>query len=192
MVILDAVRVVVVVGDEGRPLQDAGAGAAAETVRMETLTDGFQHAVRDSLPASGAHRQGILRRKTHQVCCFDDNGAFPFFFFFSVRRSPTRLLDYYADFYDLKKKKKNMNHVSKSVLYFLCWLAWEENIWDKSVFIDVMKCVCRNLERGLYFLINWPIHQLLEFYSAKYANGLRLLVVTTLPKIMIKINKKNN
>lgn len=75
---------------------------------------------------------------------------------------------------------------------FLCWHAWEENIWDKSVFIDVMKCVCRNLERGLYFLINWPIHQLLEFYSAKYANGLRLLVVTTLPKIMIKINKKNN
>lgn len=83
MVILDAVRVVVVVGDEGRPLQDAGAGAAAETVRMETLTDGFQHAVRDSLPASGAHRQGILRRKTHFFTFVVSMTTVPSLFFFS-------------------------------------------------------------------------------------------------------------
>lgn len=62
MIVLDAVGVVVVVGDERRPLQDAGAGAAAETVRVEALAHRLQHAVRDLLPASGTNCQGILKR----------------------------------------------------------------------------------------------------------------------------------
>ena len=60
MVVLDAVGVVVVVGDEGRPLQAAGAGAAAEAVGVEALAHCLQHAVRDALAAAGAHRQGAL------------------------------------------------------------------------------------------------------------------------------------
>ena len=65
MVVLDAVGVVVVVGDEGRPLQAAGAGAAAEAVGMETLAHRLQHSVRDALPAAGAHRQGALGDQGH-------------------------------------------------------------------------------------------------------------------------------
>jgi len=60
MVVLDAVGVVVVIGDERRPLQAAGAGAAAEAVGVETLAHGLQHAVCDALAAAGAHRQGAL------------------------------------------------------------------------------------------------------------------------------------
>lgn len=60
VVILHAVGVVVVVGDERRPLQHTGAGAAAETVGMETLAHRLQHPVCDLLPAPGAHGQGVL------------------------------------------------------------------------------------------------------------------------------------
>lgn len=59
MVILDTVGVVVVVSDERRPLKCAGAGAAAETVGMETLAHSLQYTVCDLLPTSGTHRQGI-------------------------------------------------------------------------------------------------------------------------------------
>lgn len=62
VVILDTVGIVVVIGDEGCPLKYAGAGAAAETVGMETLAHCLQHTVCDPLPTSGTHRQGILRR----------------------------------------------------------------------------------------------------------------------------------
>lgn len=65
VVVLDTVGVVVVVGDERRPLQYARAGAAAETVSMEALAHRLQHAVCDLLPTSGANRQGILwKRRT--------------------------------------------------------------------------------------------------------------------------------
>lgn len=63
MVILDTVRVVVVIGDEGRPLKYAGAGAAAETVGMETLAHRLQHTICDPLPTSGTHCQGALRQE---------------------------------------------------------------------------------------------------------------------------------
>lgn len=59
MVILNTVGVVVVIGDERRPLQDTGAGATAETVGMKALAHRFQHAVRDSLPTPGAHGQRV-------------------------------------------------------------------------------------------------------------------------------------
>lgn len=58
VVILDTVRVVVVISDEGRPLKCAGACAAAETVGMETLAHCLQHTVCDPVPTSGTHRQG--------------------------------------------------------------------------------------------------------------------------------------
>lgn len=61
VVILDTVRIVVVIGDERCPLKYAGAGAAAETVSMETLAHRLQDTVRDLLSTSGTHCQGILR-----------------------------------------------------------------------------------------------------------------------------------
>lgn len=61
VVILDTVWIVVVVGDERCPLKYAGAGAAAETVSVETLAHRLQDTVRDLLSTSGTHCQGILR-----------------------------------------------------------------------------------------------------------------------------------
>lgn len=58
VVILDTVGVVVVISDERRPLKCAGAGAAAETVGVETLAHRLQHTVCDLLTTSGTHRQG--------------------------------------------------------------------------------------------------------------------------------------
>lgn len=58
MVILDTVRVVVVISYEGRPLEYTGAGAASETVGMETLAHCLQHSVCYLLPTSGTHCQG--------------------------------------------------------------------------------------------------------------------------------------
>lgn len=58
VVVLDTVGVVVVIRDEGRPLECAGTGAAAETVGVETLAHGLQHPVGDLLPAPGTHGQG--------------------------------------------------------------------------------------------------------------------------------------
>lgn len=58
VIILDTVGVVVVIGDEGRPLKYTGAGAAAETLGVETLAHRLQHTVCDPLPTSGTHRQG--------------------------------------------------------------------------------------------------------------------------------------
>lgn len=68
MIILDTVGIVVVISDKWCALQYAGAGAAAETVGMETLTHGFQHAVRDSFPTPRANGQRILtgKNKTDQ------------------------------------------------------------------------------------------------------------------------------
>lgn len=63
MVILDTVGVVVVISDEGGPLQYTGAGAAAETVGMETLSHRLQHAVCDPLATSGTNCQGTLRNR---------------------------------------------------------------------------------------------------------------------------------
>lgn len=63
MIVLDAVGVVVVVGDERRPLQYARAGATAEAMSMETLAHRLQHAVCDLLPTSGTNRQGTLKRR---------------------------------------------------------------------------------------------------------------------------------
>lgn len=59
VVILNTVRVVVVVGDERRPLQYTGAGATAETMGMKTLSHCFEHAVCDPLPTPGAHCQRV-------------------------------------------------------------------------------------------------------------------------------------
>lgn len=58
VVILDTVGVVVVISDEGRPLKYTGAGAATETVGMETLAHRLQHAVCNPLPTSGTNGQG--------------------------------------------------------------------------------------------------------------------------------------
>lgn len=67
VVVLDTVGVVVVIRDEGRPLECAGTGAAAETVGVETLAHGLQHPVGDLLPAPGTHGQGTLRRSRKLV-----------------------------------------------------------------------------------------------------------------------------
>lgn len=69
MVILDTVGVVVVIGDERRPLKYTGAGAAAETVGVETLAHRLQHTVCNLLSTSGTHRQGILRRNRKNIRC---------------------------------------------------------------------------------------------------------------------------
>lgn len=58
MVVLDTVGVVVVISDKRCPLKYAGAGAAAETVGMETLPHRLQHTVCNPLPTSGTHGQG--------------------------------------------------------------------------------------------------------------------------------------
>lgn len=58
VIILDTVGVVVVIGDEGRTLKYAGAGAAAETVGVETLAHCLQHTVCDPLSTPGTHCQG--------------------------------------------------------------------------------------------------------------------------------------
>lgn len=63
MVILHTVGIVVVVSDEWCTLQYTGAGAAAETVGMETLSHSLQHTVSDSLPTPRADGQGILTSK---------------------------------------------------------------------------------------------------------------------------------
>lgn len=63
MIVLDTVGVVVVISDERRPLEYARASATAETVSMEALAHCLQHAVRDLLPTSGTHCQGILWKK---------------------------------------------------------------------------------------------------------------------------------
>lgn len=68
VVILDTVGVVVVISDERRPLQYTGTGAAAETVSMETLANCLQHTIRDLLPTSGTHSQGILRGRINKRC----------------------------------------------------------------------------------------------------------------------------
>lgn len=62
VIVLDAVGVVVVIGDERRPLQYARAGATAEAMSMETLAHRLQHTVGDLLPTSGTNRQGTLKR----------------------------------------------------------------------------------------------------------------------------------
>lgn len=59
VVILDTVGVVVVISDEGCPLECAGTSAAAETVGVETLAHRLQHAVCDPLPTPGTHCQGV-------------------------------------------------------------------------------------------------------------------------------------
>lgn len=64
MVVLDAVGVVVVIGNERRPLQYARAGATAEAMSMETLAHCLQHTVCDLLPTSGTNRQGTLKRRS--------------------------------------------------------------------------------------------------------------------------------
>ena len=69
MVILDTVGVVVVISDERRPLKYTGAGAAAETVGVETLAHRLQHTVCNLLSTSGTHRQGILRRNRKNIRC---------------------------------------------------------------------------------------------------------------------------
>lgn len=58
VIILDTVGVVVVVCDEGRPLQATGAGGTEETVGVETLAHCLQHTVSNPLSTAGAHRQG--------------------------------------------------------------------------------------------------------------------------------------
>lgn len=63
MVILDTVGIVVVISDKWRALQNAGAGAAAETMGMEALSHGLEDAVSDSLPTSGADSQGTLKKQ---------------------------------------------------------------------------------------------------------------------------------
>lgn len=67
VIILDTVRVVVVIGDKGRPLKYTGAGAAAETVSMEALAHCFENTVCDPLPTSGTHCQGALRQRRRNV-----------------------------------------------------------------------------------------------------------------------------
>lgn len=57
VVILDTVGVVIVIGDEGCALKYAGAGAAAETVGVETLSHCLEHTVGDPLSTSGTHSQ---------------------------------------------------------------------------------------------------------------------------------------
>lgn len=59
VIILDTVGVVVVISDEGRPLKYARAGAASETMGVETLAHCLKHTVSDPLPTSGTHCQGI-------------------------------------------------------------------------------------------------------------------------------------
>lgn len=71
VVILNAVGVVFVIGDERCPLQDTGTGAAAETVGMKALSHRFKHAVCDSLLTPGAHGQ-----RAH-VAVFTLRGAVP-------------------------------------------------------------------------------------------------------------------
>ena len=66
MVILDTVGVVVVISDKRCPLEYAGAGAAAETVGMETLSHRLQHTICNPLPTSGTHGQRTLRNKRKQ------------------------------------------------------------------------------------------------------------------------------
>lgn len=63
VIVLDAVGVVVVVSDERRPLQYAGAGATAEAMSMETLAHCLQHTVCDLLPTSGTNGQRALKRR---------------------------------------------------------------------------------------------------------------------------------
>ena len=65
VVIGDAEGVVIVICDEGRPLQAAAAGGAAETVGVETLAHRLQHAVSDPLTAARTHPQGVLPTHTH-------------------------------------------------------------------------------------------------------------------------------
>lgn len=67
MVILDTVGVVVVISDEGCPLKYTRAGAAAETVGVETLSNCLQHTVCDLLPTSRTHSQGALRSNSMNV-----------------------------------------------------------------------------------------------------------------------------
>lgn len=62
MIVLDAVGVVVVIGNERRPLQYARAGATAEAMSMETLAHCLQHTVCDLLLTSGTNCQGTLKR----------------------------------------------------------------------------------------------------------------------------------
>lgn len=71
VVILNAVRVVVVVGDERRSLQDTRAGATAETMGVKTLAHRFENAVCDPLPTPGAHGQRV------HVAVFTLRGAVP-------------------------------------------------------------------------------------------------------------------
>lgn len=71
VVILDTVRVIVVVGDKRCPLQNTGAGAAAETMGVETLAHCFEDTVCNPLPTSGAHCQ-----RAH-VAVFTLRGAVP-------------------------------------------------------------------------------------------------------------------
>lgn len=58
VVILDTVGVVVVISDKGCPLEYTRAGAAAETVGVETLSNCLQHTVCNLLPTSRTHSQG--------------------------------------------------------------------------------------------------------------------------------------
>lgn len=71
MVILNTVGVVVVIGDERRPLQDTGTGATAETVGVKALSHRFEHTVCDPLPTPGAHGQRV------HVAVFTLRGAVP-------------------------------------------------------------------------------------------------------------------